>query len=50
MKLRGDVVHRSRTVTAGPPAAQPVTKEDLQKVIRFLKGLVAATEAALAQA
>jgi hypothetical protein len=47
MKLRGDVVHRSRTVTAGPPGAHPVTKEDLQKVIRFLKALVATTEAAL---
>lgn len=47
MKLRGDVVHRSRTIVAGPPAAHPVTKEDLQKVIRFLKALVAATEAAL---
>jgi hypothetical protein len=49
MKLRGDVVHRSRTITAGPPTAHPVTKEDLQKVIRFLKGLVDATEAALGE-
>jgi len=47
MKLRGDVVHRSRTITAGAPTAHPVTKEDLQKVIRFLKALVDATEAAL---
>ncbi|MDP1525818.1 MAG: HEPN domain-containing protein [Rhodocyclaceae bacterium] len=47
MKLRGDVVHRSRTIAPGPPTADPVTKEDLQKVIRFLKALVAATEAAL---
>lgn len=49
MKLRGDVVHRSRTVTAGPPTAHPVTKEDLQKVIRFLKALVDTTEIALGE-
>lgn len=47
MKLRGDVVHRSRTIAPGPPQAHPVTKEDLEKVIRFLQGLVASTEAAL---
>lgn len=47
MKLRGDVVHRSRTISPGPPQAHPVTKEDLEKVIRFLRGLVASTEAAL---
>jgi hypothetical protein len=44
MKLRGDVVHRSRTVTAGPPQAHPVTKEDLEKAISFLKCLVKATD------
>lgn len=47
MKLRGDVVHRSRPVTSGPPQAHPVTKEDLEKAIRFLKELVKATEKAL---
>lgn len=47
MKLRGDVVHRSRPVTQGPPKAHPVTKEDLEKTIRFLKDLVQATENAL---
>lgn len=47
MKLRGDVVHRSRPVTQGPSNAHPVTKEDLEKTIRFLKDLVQATEAAL---
>ncbi|MBK9132421.1 MAG: hypothetical protein IPM20_12395 [Gammaproteobacteria bacterium] len=46
MKLRGDVVHRSRTITPGPPKAHPVTKEDLVKAIRFLKSLVQATESA----
>lgn len=47
IKLRGDVVHRSRTVTSDTSQAHPVTKEDLEKVIRFLGSLVAATEAAL---
>lgn len=47
IKLRGDVVHRSRTVMPGPPQAHPVKKEDLEKAIRFLKHLVASTEAAL---
>lgn len=47
MKLRGDVVHRSRTVLPGPPQPHPVTKEDLEKVIRFLRAIVASTEAAL---
>lgn len=47
MKLRGDVVHRSMTIAPGPPQAHPVTKEDLEKVIRFLRALVEATEKAL---
>lgn len=46
MKLRGDVVHRSRIIELGPSKAHPVTKEDLEKVIRFLKELVKATEGA----
>jgi hypothetical protein len=44
VKLRGDVVHRSRPVTVGPPQAHPVKKEDLERVIRFLKKLVDQTE------
>lgn len=47
INLRGDVVHRSRTITPGPPQAHPVTKEDLERAIRFLKMLVQATENAL---
>ena len=35
IKLRGDVVHRSRTIEPGPTKAHPVTKEDLRRVIRF---------------
>ena len=50
IKLRGDVVHRSRTVEPGPPKAHPVTKEDLERAIRFLKNLVQATEVALESA
>lgn len=50
IKLRGDVVHRSRTVAPGPPQGHPVRKEDLEKAIRFLRKLVEATEAALASA
>lgn len=46
IKLRGDVVHRSRTIAPGPPKAHPVTKEDLERAIRFLKNLVQATETA----
>jgi hypothetical protein len=47
LKLRGDVVHRSRTIEPGPPQAHPVTKDDLEKAIRFLRNLVDATEKAL---
>jgi hypothetical protein len=50
IRLRGDVVHRSRAVTPGAPKAHPVTKEDLERAIRFLKALVQATEVALASA
>ena len=46
VKLRGDVVHRSRPVTTGPPQAHPVKKEALERVIRFLRRLVEATESA----
>lgn len=49
MKLRGDVVHRSRPVNKGTSIAHPVTKDDLEKLIRFLRSLVEATELALVQ-
>jgi hypothetical protein len=48
LKLRGEVVHRSRAVSSGPPLPHPVTKDDLEKAIRFLKEIVRATENALA--
>lgn len=45
LKLRGDAVHRARVVDFGaPPAPHTVKKEDLDRAIRFLKGLVDATE------
>ncbi len=48
LKLRGDVVHRSRILSKGlPPEPDPVTKDGLQKAIYFLKELVKATDRAL---
>lgn len=47
VKRRGDVVHRSRLIEPGPPAAHPVTKDYLERAIRFLRNLVQATEKAL---
>jgi RiboL-PSP-HEPN len=47
MKLRGDVVHRSRKSQPRPTAPHPVNKDDLLKAIRFLKELVNATDKAL---
>jgi hypothetical protein len=48
LKLRGDVVHRSRVVVKGPPQPDPVTRESLVKAIGFLKELVKATDKVLA--
>lgn len=47
IRRRGDVVHRSRALGAGSPRRHPVTKQDLEKAIRFLKNLVRVTEGAL---
>lgn len=44
---RGDAVHRSKPLAAGAPAPHLVRREDLDKAIRFIKGLVEATERAL---
>ncbi len=46
LKLRGDIVHRSRVVKAGEPARHPVNRDDLKKAIGFLRNLVNATESA----
>lgn len=48
MRLRGDIVHRSRVVDPDAPNAHPVKKVDLEKAISFLKNLVDATENAFA--
>jgi hypothetical protein len=44
---RGDAVHRSKPLTSGASAPHLVKREDLDKAIRFLRGLVEATERAL---
>lgn len=45
---RGDAVHRSKPNAVGaPPAPHLVKREDLEKSIRFLKGLVEATDRVL---
>lgn len=45
---RGDAVHRSRPVIAGaPPAPHLLKRDDLDRAIRFLEGLVEATDRAL---
>lgn len=41
---RGDAVHRSRPVSNGTPVAHLVKRDELEKVIRFLKELVKATD------
>jgi len=48
MSTRGDVVHRSNPPSAGgSPAPHVVKRDDLEKAIRFLTGLVEATDTAL---
>jgi hypothetical protein len=42
---RGDAVHRSRPVNNGAPVAHLIKRDELEKVIRFVKDLVKATEA-----
>lgn len=45
---RGDIAHRSNPAIPGKPySPHPVKRDDLAKAIRFLVGLVAATERAL---
>lgn len=45
---RGDAVHRSKKLKSGAPEPDLVRRETLDKAIRFLKGLVAATDKACA--
>jgi len=44
---RGDAVHRAKPIQADTPAPHLVKRDDLEKAIRFLKHLVAATERAV---
>ena len=41
---RGEAVHRSKPATSGPPAPHLVKKEELEKLIRFIKDLVQASD------
>jgi hypothetical protein len=47
VRKRGDAVHRSKVSATGAAAPHLVSKDDLDKAIRFLKHLVTATEKAL---
>lgn len=49
LSKRGDVVHRSKPLVVGVPTPHVVNRADLDKTIRFLKGLVAATDKALVE-
>lgn len=46
-KKRGDIAHRSWRPQPGQPTPHAVTREDLRKHIRFIRDLVAATDAYL---
>ena len=47
LSKRGDAVHRSKPSNGGAPAPHLVKREELEKAVRFLKGLVEATDKAL---
>lgn len=44
---RGEAVHRSKQVNNGSPAPHLIKRDELDKVIRFIKDLVRATDACL---
>jgi hypothetical protein len=44
---RGDAVHRSKPLNNGNPVAHLIKRDELEKVIRFIKDLVKATNAYL---
>jgi hypothetical protein len=46
---RGDAVHRSKPVGNGIPAPHLIRRDELEKVIRFIKDLVKATDTFLDQ-
>jgi hypothetical protein len=47
---RGDAVHRSKPIAVGAASPHLVNRDELEKAIRFLKGLVEVTERALTEA
>jgi RiboL-PSP-HEPN len=47
MKKRGDAVHRARPSQSGPTPPHLVNRDELEKAIRFIRELVAATERAM---
>lgn len=49
LKKRGDAVHRARGPQNGPSTPHLVTRDKLDKAIRFIKELVTATERAVSQ-
>jgi hypothetical protein len=48
ISTRGEAVHRSKPINFGAPTPHLVKREDLEKVIRFVRGLVKATDSHLA--
>lgn len=46
---RGDAVHRAKATNGGAPAPHLVKRDDLEKAIRFIKSLVAATDKAIGE-
>ena len=46
---RGDAVHRSKPINNGAPAAHLIKRDELEKVIRFIKDLVRSTDCYLDQ-
>jgi hypothetical protein len=44
IKKRGDAVHRSKPLNNGDPLAHLIRRDELEKVIRFVKDLVKATD------
>jgi hypothetical protein len=48
-KKRGDIAHRSLRPKANEPSAHAITRDELRKNIRFIRDLVAATDAHLSR-
>ncbi|WP_421226217.1 HEPN domain-containing protein, partial [Aeromonas enteropelogenes] len=44
IKKRGDAAHRSKPISTGIPSAHLIKRDELEKVIRFIKDLVKATD------